>query len=140
MRLSGCYDHRSDENVSFCSGTKARCSSDCLHSGDNNENQKRGKSFGAIAYSRKDGAYGYSYGWERRKKAEGVALKNCKDHGDHCKVAVWFYNQCGAVAADGKKVGVGLGETKTAAGQDALKNCSKFGKKNCEIKTAICSF
>ncbi len=138
MRAAGCWDSRSDENVSFCSGTNARCSSECRNSGNSSGNSH--KSYGAIAYSKKDGGYGYSDGKINRGQAEKTALKYCKQYGKKCKVAVWFYNQCGAVAVDGRKIGVGLGDSNLAANEDALKECRKSGKKNCEVKVSHCSF
>jgi hypothetical protein len=33
--------------------------------------------YGAIAYGRTSGAYGYSYSWDSEAKAESVAMQNC---------------------------------------------------------------
>ena len=74
MDASGCWSSRSDENVAYCSDTQVRCSTDC-------RNQPKEKSYGAIAYSAKNGAYGFSDGWPDHEKAEKTALKFCKQNG-----------------------------------------------------------
>ena len=138
MQNSGCWLARSDENVSYCSGTQARCSTECRDASETYE--KLDKSYGAIAYSKKNGVYGFSDGWKTKGKAKKTAMQYCKqNNGDHCKIMVWFYNQCGAVAVDGKKVSPGLGETIVSANEDALKECQKGGKKNCVVKVTHCS-
>ncbi len=135
MDASGCWGSRSDENVSYCSGTQARCSTEC-------RNAAKEKSYGAIAYSAKTGAYGFSDGRENKKKAEQAALKFCKQHGSGCKIQVWFYNSCGAVAAAGKKVEWGQAATAREAAEQAMDKCTNgfFKKKNCEVKASHCSF
>lgn len=138
MNASGCWSHRSDENVSYCSDTQARCSSECRDAGS--DDRRHGKSYGAIAYSAKDGIYGYSHGWTNQKKAEAVALRYCKESGGKkCKKAVTFADACGAVAADGKKFGVGKNRVRVLAIDEALKKCKRAGGKNCEAKISDCS-
>jgi hypothetical protein len=133
MDMHGCG---SSLDSSYCSGVQGRCASECRDKGP----EGRAKSYGAIAYSRKNGAYGYSHGWASQKKAEAVALKNCKENGSGCKSEVWFYNGCGAVASNGQKVSWGQGSTRTAAMQQALKKCnSGFFQKKCEGKVSACS-
>ena len=121
---------------SYCSSIESRCETECRNS-PNNPNAA--KSYGAIAYSAKDGGYGYSHGWTNQKKAEKVAMSGCKDHGKKCKPAVWFSNGCGAVAADGKKTGWGIGDSARQASQAALTNCAKSGGKNCKVQVSHCS-
>jgi hypothetical protein len=136
MDASGCWSARSDENVSYCSGVQATCSSRCRDEGPGGG----GQVYGAIAYSKKKGVYGYSYGWNSQKKAEAVALKNCKDSGPGCKSVVWFYNSCAAVASDGPHVTWGQADTASAAIKDAVDKCNKtlfHGK--CENKVYSCS-
>lgn len=139
MNASGCWSHRSDENVSYCSDTQARCSSDCRDAGSGDDH-RRGKSYGAIAYSAKDGIYGYSHGWTNQKKAETVAMGYCKESGGKkCKKTVAFADSCGAVAADGKKFGVGKNKVRMLAIDEALKKCARAGGKNCAPKISDCS-
>jgi serine/threonine-protein kinase len=125
-----------ESSGSNCAVYQYRCSSDCLDSGPSG----RSKIYGAIAYSRKNGAYGYSHGWTNRKQAEKVALKNCRENGKGCKPAVWFYNSCGAVASDGRHVTWGQASTAGAAMQQALEKCNKkWFKGKCEGKVSHCS-
>lgn len=132
MDASGCWYSRSDENVSYCSGTQARCSTEC-------RNAEPKKSYGAIAYGIKDEAYGWSHGWNDQEKAEQVALKNCAEHGSDCEIQVWFYNSCAAVAADAELVTWGLDDSEKNAQTSALDKCTKAGGANCTLKTSHCS-
>lgn len=132
MNASNCWGPGAP-NDSYCSGTQVQCSYQCSHQ------QNGGKSYGAIAYSAKDGGYGYSDGQGDQKQAEKTALKYCKQHGKKCESLIWFYNSCGAVAADGKKVGWAQHASSSAAQQNALQFCRKQGGKNCEIKVVHCS-
>lgn len=136
MDASNCWSTRSDENVSYCSGIQVRCSAECRNSGPGGGP----KSYGAIAYSKKNGAYGYAHGWTNQKKAEAVALKNCKENGSGCKKIVWYYNSCGAVASDGRNVTWGQAGTSREAVQQALDKCNKkLFKGKCENKVYDCS-
>ena len=56
--------------------------------------------YGAIAYGATSKAWGYSYRWGSEAKAEAVAMQTCGQHGDDCKVAVWFKTQCGPVVSE----------------------------------------
>src|SRR5665213_2568741 len=47
-------------------------------------------SYGAIAYSRTSGAWGNSYKWGSRAKAESAAMGNCGQHAKDCQVTVWY--------------------------------------------------
>ncbi len=126
----------SSMDSSYCSDTQARCSSDCRDKGPGG----RGKIYGAIAYSKRNGAYGYSHGWNNQKKAEKVALKNCSENGKGCKSEVWFYNSCGAVASDGRHVAWGQASTARAAMQQALDKCNKnWFKGKCKEVISHCS-
>ena len=135
MQTAGCWDNRSDENVSYCSGVQARCSSDCR-----DQARGGGGSYGSIAYSVKDDAYGYSHGWTNRKKAGLVAMKNCKQNGKGCEEMVWFSGSCGAVVSDGKRAFWGQAGSPREAMAQAMKKCSQswfHGK--CAEKVSHCS-
>lgn len=96
--------------------------------------------YGAIAYGRKSGAWGYSYSWDTREQAEKVAMKNCADNGDDCEVMVWYQRACGAVAsAAGDNAYWGVGDGTGDAGAKALASCKKDGGKNCKIEVEQCS-
>lgn len=133
VNASNCSSLSSEHNSAYCGDAVSRCQTQCLFSTD--------KSYGAIAYSVKNGAYGFSDSWKDRKAAEKAALKYCSQYGKGCKAMVWFYNSCGAVASDGKKAAWGQGPSAQAASQQALDKCSKgfFFKKHCEVKASHCS-
>jgi hypothetical protein len=97
-------------------------------------------SYGAIAYGRLSRAWGYSERWSDQARAESVALQNCAQTGDDCRVMVWFDRSCGAVAADGGRAAFwGVGSDADAAGRQALEHCQDAGGMVCEIKAARCS-
>jgi hypothetical protein len=125
-----CWSSRSDENVSYCSATEARCETQCRHAK---------KSYGAIAYSKKEGAYGYSDNWEDEATAEKNALDGCKENGPGCEIVVWFYDSCAAVAGSGDIVSWGQDSREAAAKQKALDACAKEGGTKCNIKVSHCS-
>jgi len=95
--------------------------------------------YGAIAYGRASGAWGYSDHWGNRAKAESVALANCGKHGSDCTIMVWYERQCGAVAAAGTNAFWGLGDGVGAARGNALAKCVQAGGRVCAIKAAQCS-
>lgn len=133
MSASGCWSSRSDENVSYCSGTEARCETECRNGGAEK------KSYGAIAYSVNNEAFGWSHGWDDQKQAEQTALENCSKHGTGCEIQVWFYNNCAAVAADGESVSWALNASESKAKTQALEKCAGAGGRNCSVKTSHCS-
>lgn len=136
MDVSGCWNAEPGVNVSYCSDTQARCSSACLDQGPSG----RGKIYGAIAYSKENGAYGYSHGWTNQEKAEKIALTNCSKHGPGCKSVVWFYNSCGAVVSDGKYVTWGQADSAQIAMKQALDKCNRhFFRGKCEKVVSHCS-
>jgi hypothetical protein len=96
--------------------------------------------YGAIAYDRKSGAWGYSYNWDTRQQAENNALANCKKNSRNCEVMVWYQRECGAVvSAAGNNAYWGTGDGTGAAGQNALASCRKDGGKDCKIEVEQCS-
>lgn len=97
--------------------------------------------YGAIAYGRKSGAYGYSHGWSSRNKAESVALENCARHGGDCEPMLWFDRKCGAVVApsSGTKAYWGYGDGVGQARAEALRQCEKDGGRQCQVKISHCS-
>lgn len=94
--------------------------------------------YGAIAVDdsvgETDPAYGFATGKDTKEKAQRQAMKYCKEHGDSCKVVVWF-ETCGAYASSKKYYGYGYGSTKAKATADALKMC---GIKSCQVIVAEC--
>ena len=97
-------------------------------------------SYGAIAYGRTSKAWGFSYRWGNRAKAESVAMQNCAQHGNDCEVMVWFDRRCGAVASgEGTTAFWGLGRSDGQARADARNKCVNGGGKNCEVQVSACS-
>jgi len=101
---------------------------------------KVGPAYGAIAYGRTSGAWGSSYQWDSRAKAESSAMENCRKYGNDCEVMVWFHDECGAVAAgDDGAAFWALGDGEGQARENAVNKCVEGGGKNCEIEAAQCS-
>jgi hypothetical protein len=97
-------------------------------------------SYGAIAYGRTSGAWGYSHRWGSQAKAESVAKENCAQHGDDCEVMVWFDRRCGAVvASDDSSAFWGLGASEAQARTEAQNKCANGGGKACEVQVSHCS-
>lgn len=132
MSIKGCW-HKGQTYSNYCGSAEVNCESEC----ERKEGNSARESYGAIAYSLKDGSYGYSNGQGSRGEAEAAALNYCREYSKKCKAMVWFYNSCGAVASNGKKAGWGQDANEYAAQQKALKSC---GKKDCEVKVTHCSF
>ncbi len=98
------------------------------------------RSYGAIAYSLKDDAYGWSDGYLSQGDAERIAMEKCSEFGKGCKAAVWFYNSCAAVAAGGTVVTWGQDDTEGGAKEAAGVRCEREGGVNCQIRSSHCSF
>jgi len=97
-------------------------------------------SFGAIAYGPTSRAWGYSYHWGSRGKAESVAMQNCAKHGNDCEVMVWFDRRCGAVSAgEGTAAYWGIGRDDAQARAAAQKKCADDGGKGCAVQVSQCS-
>lgn len=122
-----CYDF--SNHSTMCQEIRAKCQVKC--SGQ--------KSYGAIAYSKKDKGWGFSFNWDSEPRAEKEAVKNCSAHGKACESIVWYYNGCGAVVADGDVVTYGRDNAKVRAEQIAMSECKKAGGKNCVLQTSQCS-
>jgi hypothetical protein len=125
---STCYDF--SNKASFCQELRAKCLARC--SGR--------RWWGAIAYSAKDKAFGWSADHNDQSDAKKEALSRCSAaHGAACKLWAYFENECGAVAADGNVVTWGTAYVKEQAQQRALLECKKGGGKNCAIEVWACS-
>ena len=96
--------------------------------------------YGAIAFGRQSGAWGTSYHWASRARAESAAMRKCAAHGNDCEVMAWFRNECGAVAsADGHAVFWAIGDGIGAARGAALAKCRQGGGRECTIAVSECS-
>ena len=137
MSVTNCWNIGANPSTPACGIYLANCQQQC-------RNSNKGASYGAIAYSIENGAYGFSDSWDNREKAEKTALDYCSQHGKGCKSMVWFSNSCGAVASDGEKAAWGQASSVSAAKQQSLDKCEEgffgFFKKHCEVKVYHCSF
>lgn len=102
-----------------------------------------GRSYGAIAYSTSTDAHGFSYNYASRAQAEVAALGHCRDFGGdaaNCKVVVWFYDRCAALATgDNGAHGWAHHSWRQTAADNALANCWSIGGANCRIVREVCS-
>jgi uncharacterized protein DUF4189 len=108
-----------------------------------NQNQqperRRSNSYGAIAYSVDTGDIGYSEQFASRAQAEQRARRECGK--SDCEIAAWFYNSCGALAADDDRTwGGAQGSNEQRARQSAIARCAKEGGKNCQVIATRCSW
>jgi hypothetical protein len=127
---------------SSCSGyalgsfSKSACVDRCMQSCQ----KKASSTWGAIAYSKKDKAAGWSFEKSDKVTAERIAMQECnKQGGVKCAIEASFSGSCGAVAADGELVGWGTDAAKSGAERRAMAECSKQGAKKCAIEASICS-
>jgi hypothetical protein len=84
-------------------------------------------------------AYGYAYDYPSSETAQAAAIEKC---GGTCKKVVTTEKGCVALAVDGHKPcgpnGFANGPRLGAAQNTALKQCYKFGGKDCVIRAWIC--
>lgn len=84
----------------------------------------RADSYGAIAYSPRTGATGWSYSFDTRSGAERRAMQGCSSHARDCRVAIWFVNACGALSVGSSGWGSGWGADRGRAEYEANRSCS----------------
>jgi hypothetical protein len=104
------------------------------------QNRERSRTtYGAIAYSPDDGNYGYSQNYGSRAQAESRARQQCGK--SDCEIAAWFYNSCGALAADEEEGSWGgaQGSSEQRASAGAQARCASEGGKNCKVLVSVCS-
>ena len=113
-------DYRSGSRTSYCEGGS------------------RSDRFGAIAYSRSTGTYGYSYNHFSQADAEQDALSRC-DAADRAIIG-WMRNAHGALAVgdDAEHYGWAWGATRDEAQQAALAHCRERTS-NCRIAVSVFS-
>jgi serine/threonine-protein kinase len=100
--------------------------------------RRRPNSYGAIAYSPDGGNYGYSEQFANRAQAEQRARQECGKN--DCEIATWYYNSCGALAADDDgSWGAAQGSNEQQANRTAQARCANEGGKNCKVIVSHCS-
>ena len=138
--FSGAAPARAQECSTSCSRYEEGECVEYMHTCTDTSSAPR-PSYGAIAYGRNSGAYGFSHSWDSEAKAESVAMENCGKHGTDCEVMVWFERKCGAVAArsDSTVAYWGLGNSDGEARSVAMNRCAKDNGSQCEVKVSQCS-
>lgn len=93
---------------------------------------------GAIAFSQRTGASGWSKNYDTKNQASNAALNYC--NADDCKVVYNFTNSCAALAAgpDGG-YGVDWDVKLRRAERKALRACANYSSGGCQIVVSACS-
>lgn len=101
--------------------------------------EARADYYGAIAYSPRSGAVGWSYDHPSRRRAERVAMGNCRGYAGDCRVVTYFVNACGAVARGSNGAwGADWGDDRYSAESNALEACYNHGD-NCRVVRWACT-
>lgn len=125
---STCADF--SNHSSMCVDLRAKCQARCAGK----------KSWGCIAYSKTDKAFGWVSGLNDRDEARKEAMQKCvQNGGKSCQVWVYYENECGAVAIDGSITTWGTSYLRKDAQAGALRECQKAGGRNCTIQVWACS-
>jgi hypothetical protein len=86
------------------------------------------------------GAYGFAYDYRQEGAARTAALGKCT--GGDCKIVTAMKRGCAALAIDGSNACGALGyAAATRLGQaqnTALRQCYRFGGKDCVIRAFVC--
>jgi len=93
--------------------------------------------YGAIAFSQRSGAIGYSFDHWSRAAAEARALTECAGR---CRVVLWFRNGCGALAVGhGNGFGSGWATNQWRAQRIAVAVCRRQGVQGCSVRQWVCT-
>jgi hypothetical protein len=92
--------------------------------------------WGAIAYSPRTGADGYSHNYDSKSQAQNAAMSDCNP--SDCRIAVNFYNACGALAVGRGGWGGDWGMTRGEAQSNAIAVCEQYAN-NCRVQRWVCS-
>ena len=86
------------------------------------------------------GAYGFAIDYARNDAAQTAALGKCS--GDGCTVVAAMKRNCAALAIDGRNACGPFGYAAAArlglAQNTALKQCYRYGGKDCVIRAFVC--
>src|SRR5215471_10814589 len=92
--------------------------------------------YGALAFDRRDGSYGFAYDYPTQREANTRAMQKC---GPGCVVVEEFSNACAAYATgDNAAEGRGRDLWRSEAERQALQRCQDTGK-NCRIQVWGCT-
>ena len=85
-------------------------------------------------------AYGYAFDYKQPAQAKAAALTKCK--GAECKVVATFQETCAAFAVDMRQTcgphGYATANRLGVAQNTALRECYKFGGKDCVVRAWAC--
>lgn len=100
-----------------------------------------GHIYGALAYSKRDGSFGWSTGFGDSESANDYAMEKCGQRGKGCYVVISFSNLCASVSADDSGgVFWGTAGTRQEAQHQSQLYCKRDGDAaTCEIKIWACS-
>lgn len=98
------------------------------------QGQVKKGAYGAIAYHRDSGSYGYSYDFGSSREAKTEALRQCND--PKCEVVLGFRSACGALANGPRRSATASGATRQEAETKALRKCREKG---CEVLAWACT-
>lgn len=93
--------------------------------------------YGAIAYSPSSKAYGWAKDFNSQIEAENAAMNECYKRAGDCRIAVWFVNACGAVAAGPEGWGADWGSSIREAERKSTRLCSDYSY-GCQIVMSQC--
>ena len=86
------------------------------------------------------GAYGFAYDYMQAEAARSAALARCT--GGDCKVVTAMKRNCAALAIDGNNAcgahGYAAATRLGEAQNTALRQCYRFGGKDCVIRAFVC--
>jgi len=96
--------------------------------------------YGAIAYDKATGSWGYSVDSNTSGQADNAALESCKKGSAGCQVYVRLTNQCGTIAASADGAfSWATDKTKKVTEKRALTACQKNDNNDCEVKVTACT-
>jgi len=99
-----------------------------------------GHVYGAIAYSKSTGAFGFSYEFPNSEEANELALSKCSQNAQDCYVVISFSNLCASVVADSRReVYWGHAASRGEAQRQAMSACRNDGGVDCDVKVWACS-
>lgn len=95
-------------------------------------------SFGAIALSESTYAFGWSGDKLSRQAAERIALRNCYQYADDCRIVMWTRNACMALAIGDESWGTSWNTVKSKAINHAMALCQE-NSDGCRLALRQCS-
>ena len=136
MQRSGCWSGAASTTPGLCGYSNSHIDQMCkIECGGASSN-----TWGAIAYSTKDGIHGWSTHQRDKATAERAAMQSCiKAGGSKCLIDATFNNTCGALAADREIIAWGTSGARLDAQRRAMAECARLGGKKCVLQVTACS-